>query len=272
MLGLVAKSLCLLWSPWSVLVGHWHTTVLQQCVFGFGQPQVALQSVFHYQKLLLLFLFLVFYSFWRKVLQYFAIPQTEEFHTVACLSLPVRSRIDCSRFLHPWVCLPFVTSLPFSDFYGILWGLDSGAAKSCCSIRSFLLLQRQFAGLDSNNEWRLMMLEGWWLHSSSISPSLVGAIAVVTSMWVFISTAMIGIDHTFFWIALSRQVHGLLLDVHSERCVILYLDVLGCILSVVVWMCIVGMSLFSHFFSFSFYFLLFEGLSWLIWLHLIGLC
>ena len=106
--GLVANSLCLLWSSWlqvalvfSVLVGHWHTTVLQQCVYGFGQPQVALQSVFHYQRLLLLFLFLVFYSLWRKVLQYFAIPQTEEFHTVACLSLPVRSRIDCSRFLHP---------------------------------------------------------------------------------------------------------------------------------------------------------------------------
>ena len=78
--GLVANSLCLLWSSWlqvalvfSVLVGHWHTTVLQQCVYGFGQPQVALQSVFHYQRLLLLFLFLVFYSQWRKVLQYFAI-------------------------------------------------------------------------------------------------------------------------------------------------------------------------------------------------------
>ncbi len=27
--------------------------------------------------------------------------QTEEFHTVACLSLLVRSRIDCSQFLHP---------------------------------------------------------------------------------------------------------------------------------------------------------------------------
>ena len=50
------------------------------------------------------------------------------------------------------------------------------------------------------------------------------------TLLVFISTAMIGIDHTPFWIALSRQVHGLLLDVPSERCVILYLDAH--------WMCI----------------------------------
>lgn len=63
-----------------------------------------------------------------------------------------------------------------------------------------------------------------------------------------------GDDHNFFWIALSRQVHGLLLDVHSERCVLLWFALLffvGCTLQVCLrfvvsdWMCIAGMSLSS---------------------------